>query len=107
MLQNFLSEEAVGQFLIKFTGFFGIIVGELVGSIMLGPAASGYPMAKYLFDNGATVGLVTSFLLSWVLIGFVSMPLEYRDLGKKFMITRNVVTFIGIIIISLIMEILI
>jgi len=27
MLQNYLSEEAVGQFLIKFTDFFGIIVG--------------------------------------------------------------------------------
>jgi len=107
LLQNFLSKEAVGKFLLNFKGFIGIIAGEFVGSIMMGPAASGYPIAKYLFDNGATVSLVSAFLLSWVMIGFISMPLEYKDLGKKFMLVRNILTLIGIIIMSLIMEALI
>lgn len=107
MLENYLSKEAVSKFLLKFTGFVGIIIGEAVGSVMMGPAASGYPIAKYLFDNGGTVSLTTAFLLSWVMIGFISMPLEFRELGKKFMITRNIITIIGIIIVSLIMEIII
>jgi hypothetical protein len=41
------------------------------------------------------------------MIGFISMPLEYKDLGKKFMLVRNILTLIGIIIMSLIMEALI
>lgn len=107
MLQNFLSKEAMSNFLLRFRGFSGILAGELAGSIMMGPAASGYPIAKYLFDSGAKTPLVSAFLLSWVMVGIVSMPLEYKDLGRKFMITRNIVTIIGIIFLSLIMGVLI
>lgn len=106
MLQNFLSKEAVGNFLLKFQGIKGIILGELTGSIMMGPVASGYPIAKYLFDNGAEVPLVSAFLLSWVLIGFVSISIEFKELGKKFTLTRNLLTLVSIIIISIIMGVI-
>jgi len=104
LLQNFLSKESVGNFLLNFKGIKGIIAGEIIGSIMMGPVASGYPIAKYLFDNGATVALVSSFLLSWVMIGIISLTIEFKELGKKFALIRNILAFIGIIIISLIME---
>lgn len=106
LLQNFLSKETVGNFLLNFKGIKGIIAGEIAGSIMMGPVASGYPIAKYLFDNGASVSLVSSFLLSWVMIGIISLTIEFKELGKKFTIIRNILSIIGIIIISILMEIL-
>lgn len=104
MLENFLSKEAVGNFLLKFSGIKGILVGEFAGSIMMGPIASGYPIAKYLFDHGAEVAIVTAFLLAWVMIGIVSIPVEFKELGKKFTLTRNLFALLCIIVISLIME---
>ncbi len=104
LLDKFLSKEAVGNFLLKFSGLKGILLGDIVGAIMMGPIASGYPIAKYLFDHGAEVGLVSAFLLSWVMIGIIAIPVELKELGKKFTITRNILAFFSIIIISLIME---
>ncbi|MGB9788461.1 MAG: hypothetical protein ACPLVD_06555 [Dictyoglomus turgidum] len=106
LLENFLSKEAVGNFLLNFSGLKGILLGDLIGAIMMGPIASGYPIAKYLFEHGAEIGLVSAFLLSWVMIGTISIPLELKDLGKRFTIVRNLFAFFSVIIIALIMEVL-
>ncbi|MBC7194764.1 MAG: hypothetical protein H5U37_03830 [Caldisericia bacterium] len=107
LLQSFLSKEAVANFLLKFQGFKGIIFGELTGAIMMGPVASGYPIGKYLVENGASISLISAFLLSWVLIGIVSISIEFKEFEVKFAISRNVLTLIFIILISILMEILI
>ncbi|MGB9750372.1 MAG: hypothetical protein ACPLWB_06005 [Caldisericia bacterium] len=107
MLQSFLSKESIGNFLLKFQGFKGIIFGELTGVVMMGPVASGYPIGKYLLENGASISLISAFLLSWVLIGIVSITIEFRELGVKFAISRNVITLIFIILVSILMGILI
>ena len=104
ILDKFLSPQAVSQFLLKFTGFLGIVIGALTGAIMMAPAATSYPIAKYLFAHNATIGLVSAFLFTWVGIGVVAIPLEFKFLGKKFMLLRNLFTFISAIFIALIME---
>lgn len=106
ILQNFLTKENVSAFLLKFSGLKGILAGFLCGSIMMGPVASGYPIAEYVRNNGGTNGLVSSFLTSWVLIGIISISMEFKNLGTKFTILRNIFSFSIIILISLIMELL-
>jgi len=106
ILQNFLSKESVGNFLLKFSGIKGILAGTITGAIMMAPVATGYPISSYLLENGATISLVSSFLASWVMIGIVSISLEIKNLGKRFTIARNLFAFISIIIIALLMEVL-
>lgn len=106
ILQNFLTKENVSAFLLKFSGLKGILAGFLAGSIMMGPVASGYPIAEYVRNNGGTVGLVSSFLTSWVLIGIISISMEFKNLGTRFAILRNIFSLIIIILISIIMELL-
>ncbi len=105
VLQNFLSKESVGNFLLKFSGIKGIFTGTIVGAIMMGPVATGYPIGNYLLENSAPISLVSSFLASWVMIGIVSLSFEIKNLGKRFAIVRNIFAFISIIIIALIMEV--
>lgn len=106
ILQNFISKENMSSFLIKFSGLKGILVGFLTGSIMMGPVASGYPIAEYVKNNGGSIGLITAFLTSWVLLGIISISMEFKNLGTKFTILRNICSFIIIILISIIMEII-
>jgi len=106
ILQNFLSKEAVSNFLIRFSGLKGVFAGAVTGAIMMGPVATGYPIGKYLLENGGTVALASSFLASWVMVGVISIPLELKNFGKRFTITRNLFAFISVIIIALIMEVL-
>ncbi len=104
ILQNFLTKESVGGFLLKFSGIKGIFAGIAVGSIMMGPIATGYPICSYLLQNGATISLISSFLAAWVMIGFISISLEFRYFGWKFTVVRNIFALISIIVISLLME---
>ncbi len=106
ILQNFLTKENVSSFLLKFKGIKGIIAGLFTGAIMMGPVASGYPIADYVKENGGSVGLISSFLTSWVLLGIISISMEFKNLGKKFTILRNLFSIIIILLISLIMEII-
>lgn len=106
ILEKFLSTKAVSTFLLKFSGFNGIIIGALAGAVMMGPAATSYPMGQYLFAHNASVSLVSAFLFTWVGIGVVALPLEFKFLGKKFTLLRNSFTFIAAILIALLMGVL-
>ncbi|MGC8721131.1 MAG: permease [Caldisericaceae bacterium] len=106
ILEKFLSAQSVSQFLLKFKGFVGIIVGALTGSVMMGPAATSYPIGQYLFAHNASVSLVSAFLFTWVGIGVVAVPLEFKFLGKKFALLRNGFTFAAAILIALVMGVI-
>ncbi|WP_129408749.1 hypothetical protein [Marinitoga lauensis] len=106
ILQNFLSPEKVGDFLLNFSGIKGIITGLFTGAIMMGPPASGYPIAQYLFENNASVSLVSAFLLSWVMLGIIFLTYELQNFGKKFTIIRNVFSVISILVIAYLMELI-
>ena len=51
--------------------------------------------------KGATITAVAIFLNSWVMVGFVTMPYEISVFGKRFTVTRNILAFIGAIVIGL------
>ena len=105
ILKEFLSKESVGNFLLNFQGFKGILSG-FVGAVMMGPPASGYPIGKYLLENGASYSLVSSFLASWVMLGIMAVSLEFKYLGIKFAIVRNIFTVLSIIVISLVIGVI-
>lgn len=103
ILEKFLSPQAVSQFLLKFRGFTGIIVGALTGAVMMSPAATSYPIGQYLLAHNASLSLVSAFLFTWVGIGVVALPLEFKFLGKKFTLLRNSFTFVAAILIGVLM----
>ena len=105
ILKEFLSKESVGNFLLNFQGFKGILSG-FVGAVMMGPPASGYPIGKYLLENGASYSLVSSFLASWVMLGIIAVSLEFKYLGIKFAVVRNIFTVLSIIVISLVIGVI-
>ncbi len=43
---------------------------------------------------------VTAFILAWVSVGIVQLPMESALFGKKFAITRNIVSFVTAMIIA-------
>ncbi|MBC7331206.1 MAG: hypothetical protein H5T91_02075 [Synergistetes bacterium] len=104
ILQSFLSKELVGGFLMHFSGIKGILIGALIGALMMGPVISGYPICKYILENGGAVGLVSSFLFSWVMVGLVALPLEIKTLGGRFALVRNSFAIFSAIVLGLIME---
>jgi len=85
-----------GHFLI------GSLIGSLVGSISVGTPLTSYIIGGELLEKGISLIVVTAFLVSWVTIGIIQIPIELKTLGGKFTFLRNIIAFISAIIIAFI-----
>jgi len=85
------------------SGFMGVLSAAILGSVLFLPAIIAFPLAGSLYNAGATVMVVAAFITTLTMIGFVTFPLEAKELGKKFALLRNGFSFIAAITISIIM----
>ena len=79
------------------------IVAALVGSITLIPAFVAFPLVGSLVDAGINIMPAVAFLTTLTMVGLVTFPIEQEEFGRKFAITRNILSFIFAVIISLAM----
>ena len=94
LIQAYVSRETIAAILGKQTGIVGIIYAELVGSVALFLPPAVFPFGGYLHDNGAAYGPIAGFVFTAILIGVTTLPLEFKLLGKRFTIARNIFTFV-------------
>lgn len=77
------------------------IMGAGIGSISSGNPIISYILGGELLSQGVSLIAVIAFILSWVTVGIIQLPAESMMLGRKFAITRNIVSFISSIIIAI------
>jgi len=78
------------------------IVAAALGSILAGNPITSYILGGEFLGLGISLVAVTAFLVAWVTVGIVQLPAEIMMLGKKFAITRNVLSFVFSIIVAII-----
>lgn len=103
LILGFLSPETISNILGSQSGFLGILFTGLFGAVMHIPAILAFPLSASLLENGASITIIATFIITLTMVGFITLPLEIKELGKKFAILRNVFSFIIAIIIALIM----
>lgn len=103
-LLGFLPPEIISRVVGEQSGFLGILVTAVLGSILFVPALIAFPLAASLLTGGASIMSVAAFITTLTMVGVVTLPLELREMGKKITILRNVFSFVFAIIIALIME---
>lgn len=84
-------------------GALSLLVGDALGSVAAGPPVAAYPVAASLLDGGAWAPAVAAFIVSWTLVGFVSIPFEARTFSPRFAIARNGLSFLFAMVIGLLM----
>ena len=91
-----------------FTGSFAdSIIGSFLGSILAGNPITSYIVGGELLEQGVSLMAVTAFIVAWVTVGLVQLPAESILLGKRFAITRNVLSFFMAIIIAILVVVII
>ena len=85
------------------SGVLSLVVGTGLGSIAAGPPAAAYPIAATLLKGGASTPAVAAFIVSWVLVGFVSLPMESKVFGVRFAVLRNGLSMLAAALIGLAM----
>ncbi len=100
VMQGFLSKEIISSFLGENSGFWGVILAGLLGAVLFIPALISFPLTASLIDSGASIMVAAAFITTLTMVGFITLPLEIKELGKKFALLRNLLSFIIAIIIA-------
>ena len=83
------------------------VVSAAFGTVTLIPAFIAFPLVGTLVDAGVSIVPSVAFLTTLTMVGVVTFPLEKKEFGTKFAITRNALSFIFAILIALVMGVII
>ena len=77
------------------------LYGTFLGGVMMGNAMISYILGGELLKMGVSLYAVTAFLLAWVTIGYVQLPMEIAFFGKRFTIIRNLMAILFTLLLSI------
>ncbi len=106
LLLTFIPPDVIKTYLGEKNTFAATIVAAVVGSLTLIPAFVAFPLVGSIVDAGANIMPVVAFLTTLTMVGVVTFPLERKELGIKFAITRNLLSFGFAIIIAILMGVI-
>ncbi len=76
------------------------LAGTFVGGISVGQPFFSYIIGGELLKEGISLYAVTAFILAWVTLGIMQLPLEWELFGSRFTIVRNVLSFFFALLIA-------
>ena len=100
LFNAFISKELLSSIFSGNT-ILDTFAGAGLGSITAGNPINSYVIGGELIGYGVSLFAVTAFMTTWVTVGLVQLPAEMAALGKKFALTRNALSFILSMAVSL------
>lgn len=94
IMLSVLNPDMIGRLLGKASGWWGIFLAVMVGSITLIPGFVAFPTAAMLVGKGAGYAQIGAFISSLMMVGIVTLPIEFKYFGKKVSILRNFLAFL-------------
>lgn len=101
LISSLVSTETIAN-LFKGNILLDSFIGSFLGSIFTGNPVTSFILGGELLSQGVSLFAVTAFLVAWVTVGIVQLPAESMLLGKRFSISRNIISFIFSIIVAVI-----
>lgn len=89
-----LNANQISKLIGQESGWIGVFIASIIGSITLIPGFIAFPLASALLDNGAGYMQIGAFISTLMMVGIVTIPLEIKFFGKKAAILRNSLAFI-------------
>ena len=96
----FLNPEMISKIIGGSSGYFGVFLAAVVGSITLIPGFIAFPTAAIRLENGAGYMQIAAFISTLMMVGVMTMPIEIKFFGKKSTFLRNGLAFIFALIVA-------
>ncbi len=102
-LVAFLIVSIPKEFYAKF--FNGNLIWDSLVGAILGSISTGNPLVSYIvggefLEQGVDLVAVSAFILTWVTVGITQLPAEILIFGKKFALSRNLLSFASALLVS-------
>jgi Predicted permeases len=104
LLEVWVKRDTMIKLMGEKSGFLGILLAFLLGSVAAGPLYAAFPIAGTLLKKGSKLSNVFIFIGAWSTTKIPMLLFEASSLGWKFMITRFAVNIPGILLIAYIIE---
>lgn len=101
LFQEFVPAAMIRSWLGAENHLLSLLNGGLVGAVAIGPPVAAFPIAGSFIDTGAWPPAAAAFIVSWISVGVVSLPVEAHVFGWRFALWRNFITFIAALLIGL------
>lgn len=85
------------------SGWIGVFISSVIGSITLIPGFVAFPLAAALLKSGAGYMQIAAFISTLMMVGIVTIPMETKFFGKKATIIRNIEAFVFSLLVALLM----
>jgi len=102
MVQTLIPQEIISRWVGAESGFRGILIGALMGSLTPGGPFVSMPIAAGFLRTGASIGTMVAFMTAWSLLGVHRLPLEIGIMGWQFTVIRLACVFLFPLIAGLI-----
>ena len=96
-----LRPEVISSLIGEKSGWLGMVMASLIGSITLIPGFVAFPLASALLKSGAGFMQIAVFISTLMMVGIVTIPLEIKYFGKKAAILRNSLAFVFSFIVAI------
>jgi uncharacterized membrane protein YraQ (UPF0718 family) len=94
ILLTILTPQQISVLLGGESGWLGVFVALIIGSVTLIPGFIAFPLAAALLQSGAGYMQIAAFVSALMMVGIVTIPVEIKYFGKRATIIRNVLAFI-------------
>ncbi len=89
-----LDAEAITKVIGAESGWLGVLFSAVVGAITLIPGFVAFPMAAMLLKGGAGYMQIGAFVSALMMVGVVTLPVEFKYFGRKLAVLRNLLAFV-------------
>lgn len=103
ILLAFLNPETISKLIGGNSGFLGVILSSIIGSITLMPTFVAFSLGDTLLQSGAGYPQVAALISTLTLVGFVTYPMESKYIGKKAAFLRNFIAFLFTFVVAYIL----
>lgn len=98
----FLNPERISSIIGEASGWWGVLLAAIVGSVTLIPGFIAFPTAVILLQNGAGYMQLGAFISTLMMVGLMTIPIEKEYFGMKLTVIRNSYAFVFSLLVAFI-----
>ncbi|ADU67307.1 hypothetical protein Selin_2596 [Desulfurispirillum indicum S5] len=103
---SLLDPASIERWLGQTSGLVAYLGAALLGAVVMMPGFVAFPIAALLLNNGVAYPIIAVFVTSLMMVGVVTLPLERQYFGWRIALARNGLSFVGSLVIGVLMWLL-
>lgn len=107
LLMAILDPELIVKVIGDDSGWFGVVLASIIGSVTLIPGFIAFPTADLLLKGGAGYMQIGAFVSTLMMVGVVTIPVEVKYFGRKITLYRNAMAYIFSFIVAYVISLVV